>query len=77
MSRGTSLCATQTDIIDRRVEKSSRLFDKADISSSYSSETTLGSLFNFSAEVNGNYTQKSEISERRAGSPEAYPRLLN
>lgn len=65
------------EIIDRRFEKSRRLFDKPNISGSYSTETTLGSVFNLSAEVNGNYTQKSEISERRAGSPEAYTRLLN
>ncbi len=64
------------EIIDRRFEKSRRVFDKPNISGSYSTETKLGSVFNLTAEVNGNYTKQSEQSGRLPGSLEANTRLL-
>ena len=64
------------EIIDRRLENSRRVFDKPNISGSYSTETELGSVFNFTAEVNGNYTKKSEQSGRLSGSLEAHTRVL-
>ena len=63
-------------VTDTRFEKSRRLFDKPSLSGSYSTETKSGAVFNLIAELNGNYTQRSEKSERLTGSPDANTRLL-
>ena len=63
-------------VTDMRFEKSRRLFDKPSLSGSYSTETKSGAVFNLIAELNGNYTQRSEKSERLTGSREANTRLL-
>jgi len=64
------------EITDRRFEESRRLFDRPNISGSYSKEMTSGSVFNLVGEVNGYYSNVTEKSERLTGTPEASTRVL-
>ena len=65
-----------SEIIDNRFESSRRLFDRPNLSGSYSKETTSGSVFNLVGEINGYYSEVTEESERLAGTPNANTRAL-
>ena len=65
-----------SEIIDNRFESSRRLFDRPNLSGSYSKETTSASVFNLVGEINGYYSEVTEESERLAGTPNANTRAL-
>ena len=64
------------EITDNRFESSRRLFDRPNLSGSYSKETASGSVFNLVGEVNGYYSNVTEESARRAETPDANTRAL-
>jgi hypothetical protein len=75
---GTEIVRDAEDAVtDQRFERSRTLFDKPSVSGSYSIETASGSVFNVVGEVNGMYSDKTEVSERLARTSEANTRTLN
>ncbi len=67
---GAELVRNSADeITDTRYEKELNEFDRPSISGSYSHVAETGSVFNLVAELNGNYSDRGERSERLAGDP--------
>ena len=64
------------EMTDNRFESSRRLFDRPNLSGSYSKEATSGSVFNLVGEINGYYSEVTEESARLAGTPDASTRAL-
>ena len=65
------------DITDTRSERALNEFDRPSISGSYSYVTKNGSAFNLVAELNGNYSDRGETSERLVGDPDENTRVLS
>ncbi len=65
------------DITDTRSERALNEFDRPSISGSYSYVTENGSAFNLVAELNGNYSDRGETSERLVGDPDENTRVLS
>ena len=58
------------EITDTRFERALNKFDRPSISGSYSHVTPSGNAVNLVAELNGNYSDRGETSERLAGGPD-------
>ena len=65
------------EIVDVRPERSLNEFDRPSISGSYSHVTESGNAFNLVAELNGNYSDRGETSERLSGDPDENTRVLS
>ena len=65
------------EITDTRSERALNEFDRPSISGSYSRVTESGNAFNLVAELNGNYSDRGETSERLAGDPDENTRVLS
>ena len=74
---GAELVRNSADeITDTRYEKALNEFDRPSISGSYSHVAENGSVFNLVAELNGNYSDRGERSERLAGDPAENTRVF-
>ena len=65
------------EITDTRFEKTQNKFDRPSISGSYSLVTESGNTLNLVAELNGNYSDSGERSDRLAGDPDENTRVLS
>ena len=64
------------EVADTRFEKGLTEFDRPSLSGSYSRQKEDGGVFNLVAELNGNYSDRREVSERRAGQADENTRIL-
>ena len=64
------------EVTDRRYEKALNESDRPSISGSYSHVGKSGNVFNVVAELNGNYSDRGERSERLIGDPAQNTRVL-
>ena len=65
------------EITDTRFERALNKFDRPSISGSYSHVSKSGNFFNLVTELNGNYSDRGETSERLAGDPDENIRVLS